>query len=119
MSTTVKSGLIGRGVCVQARILRALHAARERVLARTRHQIYTFEYQTKLFVLFGGACVRARVRVLCTPRPTKPGKPWPSIPLDVCTGPMDCLDHRMDTIQANKDIARFNCVYKLRLHLAY
>ena len=47
------------------------------------------------------------------------GKPWPSIPLDVCTGPMDCLDHRMDTIQANKDIARFNCVYKLRLHLAY
>ena len=47
------------------------------------------------------------------------GKPWPSIPLDVCTGPMDCLDHRMDTIQANKDIARFNCVYKLRLHLVY
>ena len=32
------AGLIVHGVCVQARILRALHAARERVLARTPHQ---------------------------------------------------------------------------------
>ena len=34
------------------------------------------------------------------------GKPWPSTQLDGCSGPTDCLDHRVDTVQANKDIAR-------------
>ena len=34
----VDPGLIVRGVCVQARETRALHATRERVLARTPHQ---------------------------------------------------------------------------------
>ena len=37
-----------RGVCVQARILRALHAARERVLARTHHQTFFLKLLTQI-----------------------------------------------------------------------
>jgi len=39
-------------------------------------------------------------------RASSMGAVWPPDPLDICSGPADCLDHRADTMQGNKDVVR-------------